>query len=98
MSKHVIFDKNSFPAKDHDAVSMPSKIAVIDDLTFPLPVSVPLPIFTPHISATTSAPTSLPTSSLPHLTPTFDHPSSPIKSHISPLPGFTSTLQPSIIS
>ena len=58
MSKHVIFDENSFPTKDHDAISMPSKIATMDDLTFPLLVSVPLPIFTPHIYATTSAPTS----------------------------------------
>jgi hypothetical protein len=58
MLKHVIFDENSFPAKDHDAVSMPSQIATRDDLPFPLPVSVHLPILflksklmvVPHIS------------------------------------------------
>lgn len=96
MSRHMIFDENSFPTKDHDAVSMPSKIAARDDLPFPLTVSVPLPIFTPHIFACTSTPPSPPASSLPHLTPTPDHPSSPILSHTSPLPEFTSTLQPSI--
>jgi hypothetical protein len=44
MSRHVIFDENSFPDKDQSVVSLPSKIAARDEPPLQVPVSILFPL------------------------------------------------------
>jgi hypothetical protein len=61
LSRHVVFDEHSFPAKDQVSSHLPSKISAIGDVPFTLPVST----FTPSTNQlpvsgfpSTSSPTS----------------------------------------
>jgi len=40
LSRHVVFDEQSFPAKDHARLHLPSKVNASSDVPFQLPVSI----------------------------------------------------------
>jgi hypothetical protein len=79
LSRHVVFDEQSFPAKDHARLQVPSKISAVSDAPFMVPVSIPDPI-SPSLSPNTTPHTATTSSSLPSnvssLDASLDHPSS----------------------
>jgi hypothetical protein len=64
LSRHVVFDEQSFPAKDHARLKVPSKISAVSDAPFMAPVSIPDPI-SPSLSPNTTPSTATTSSSLP---------------------------------
>jgi hypothetical protein len=75
LSHHVVFDENSFPAKEHALLKLPSRINAASDASFMIPVSLPLSTSFPNDSFTTEQHVS-PTSSAAS-EPSIPNPSSP---------------------
>jgi hypothetical protein len=57
LSRHVVFDESSFPAKDDAISSLPSRINASTDVPFLIPVSLPIPLLDNTIAAHESHPT-----------------------------------------
>jgi len=77
LSRHVIFDEHSFPAKEHAALKLPSRINASSDSPLLLPVSFPAPpSFTCSPSATTNTPAS--EALAPHDSTPLSTPSPPV--------------------
>jgi hypothetical protein len=75
LSHHVVFNENSFPAKEHALLKLPSRINAASDASFMIPVSLPLSTSFPNDSFTTEQHVS-PTSSAAS-EPSIPNPSSP---------------------
>ena len=79
LSWHVVFDEQSFPAKDHAQLQVPSNISAVFDAPFMVPVSIPN-LISPSLSPNTTPHTATTSSSFPSnvssLDASLDHPSS----------------------
>lgn len=87
LSRHVVFDGHSFPAKDQVPSHLPSKISVVGDVPFTLPVSSFIPqtdqLLVYVIPSTSTSPTSFASSNIKAI---ISEPSTEAAPSLHPLP------------
>jgi hypothetical protein len=96
LSRHVVFNEDSFPAKDQTVSLLPSKVCAQNDAPFILPVRFPV-INIPHAQSSSISAASTPAAQ-PSAEPYPPSPLADTATPSTPQPGTTPRLSPNHIS